>query len=249
MELIAAIDLFEGRSVRLRQGDYARRLESGRDPLELAARWAAAGVPRLHIVDLEGARAGEPRQLARLGEVVRAARAAAPAIRVQAGGGLRTPEAVAAVINAGADAAVLGTAALEIPGFLATCATRWPGRVLAALDLRDGRPALDGWLRANDADPLTAAGRLLDEGAAGLLVTDTRRDGMLAGPNLELLATFRAALPEAWLVAAGGIRSVGDLGDLRRAGIDGAIVGLALLTGALVLPDALAALAASAVRP
>jgi phosphoribosylformimino-5-aminoimidazole carboxamide ribotide isomerase len=249
VELIAAIDLLDGRSVRLREGDYERRVESGADPSELAARWATAGVPRLHIVDLEGARAGEPRQLARLGEVVRAAREAAPAIGVQAGGGLRAPEAVAAVLDAGVDAAVLGTVALERPGFLASCAARWPGRVLAALDLRDGRLALDGWRRVDDADPLSTAGRLLDEGAAGLLVTDTRRDGMLAGPNLELLATFRKAFPQAWLVAAGGIRSTDDLLDLQRAGLDGAIVGLAMLTGDLGLRDALAALAASAMQP
>lgn len=247
MELIAAIDLLEGRGVRLRQGEYTDPVGWG-DPLQRAARWAAEGVPTLHVVDLEGARSGEPRQLAAMVEVFRAARAASPRVRLQAAGGLRTRAAVAAVLDAGADAAVLGTAALERPGFLATCASRWPGRIVAALDLRDGRAAVGGWLRVDDAEPLVAAARLLDEGAAGLVVTDTRRDGALTGPNLALMTAFRAAFPGAWLAAAGGVRSTGDLLDLRQAGVDGAIVGLALLTGAVRIPDALAALATPAVR-
>jgi len=247
MELIGAIDLLEGRSVRLRQGDYDQQVESGVRPPELAARWAAAGVPRLHVVDLEGARTGEPRQLSLLGEVIRVAREVTPAIRFQAGGGLRTVAAVGAALDAGADAAVLGTAAIERPGFLAGCAARWPGRILAALDLRDGGTTVDGWLRAGEPDPLETAARLLDEGAAGLLVTDTRRDGALTGPNLEMMATFRTTFREAWLVAAGGVRSTGDLLDLQRMGLDGAIVGMALVTGAMQLSDALAALSAPVV--
>lgn len=248
MELIAAIDLLDGRSVRLREGDYRRPVESRAEPRELAMRWAAAGVPRLHVVDLDGARAGEPRQLARVTEVIQAARAVAPGIAVQVGGGLRTQEAVAAVVDAGADAVVLGTAALERPGFLAACAARWPGRALAALDLRDGRPALDGWLRTFEADALHSAGRLLDEGAAGLVVTDTRRDGTLSGPNLELLSGVRRAFPQARLQAAGGVRSIGDLLDLQRRGLDGAIVGLALLAGHIDPREAAAALAAPSVH-
>ncbi|HUQ43441.1 MAG TPA: HisA/HisF-related TIM barrel protein [Candidatus Limnocylindria bacterium] len=241
MELIAAIDLLGGRSVRLRQGDFAQPMASG-DPSVRAATWAAAGVPRLHLVDLEGARAGMPRAVAALAAVVMAARAAAPLVKVQIAGGLRTEATVGAVLDAGVDAAVLGTAALERPGFLAACAGRWPGRVLAALDLRDGRPAVSGWLRSRDDDALEVAGRLLAEGAAALIVTDTRRDGTLTGPNLALLASFRNAFPVARLVAAGGVRSTGDLLDLERTGLDGAIVGMALATGALRIPDALAAL-------
>lgn len=242
MELIAAIDLVDGRSVRLRQGDFGVPIGGG-DPLERAASWAAAGIPRLHVVDLDGARAGRPHHLATLAVIIAAARAAAPRVHVQAAGGLRTQEAVAAALDAGADAIVLGTAALEQPGFLAACAARWPDRVLAALDLRDGRPVVDGWLRSRDDDPLEAANRLLGEGAAGLVVTDVRHDGTLTGPNLALLAGFRDAFPGARLVAAGGVRSTDDLLSLRRSGLDGAIVGMALLTGGLVVADALAALA------
>lgn len=242
MELIAAIDLVGGRSVRLRQGDFAAPIGGG-DPLERAASWAAAGIPRLHVVDLDGARAGRPRHLATLAMIVAAARAAAPRVKVQAAGGLRTRESVAAALDAGADTIVLGTAALEAPGFLAACAARWPGRVFAALDIRDGRPVVAGWLRARDDEPLEAAARLLGEGAAGLLVTDTRHDGELSGPNLALLTAFREAFPAAPLIAAGGVRSTDDLLTLRRTGLDGVIVGMALVTGGLVVADALAALA------
>lgn len=247
MELIAAIDLIGGRSVRLEQGDYGRPIRGASDPVALAGDWARAGVRRLHIIDLEGARAGEPQQLDRLTEVAAGARAAAPGIHIQAGGGLRTEAAVEALLAAGVDQAILGTAAVERSEFLPACTARWPGQILVSLDLRDGRTALDGWLREGDGDPLATARRILDAGAAGLLITDTRRDGTLHGPNLELLATFREALPGAWLGGAGGVGSLEDLLDLRRIGLDGAVVGLALLTGALALPYMLAALAADPV--
>ena len=243
MELIPAIDLLGRRSVRLRGGDFDRQVVSGTEPAGLARGWAAAGVAALHVVDLDGARVGQPQQLELLAEVAAAARRAAPSIRIQAGGGLRSRDAVAAVLDAGVDVAVIGTAALERPGFMAECATRWPGRVIAALDLRDGQPAVDGWLRSTAEVPLASARRLLDEGASTLVITDTRRDGMLAGPNLDLLASFRAALPGARLVAAGGVRSISDLIALRRAGLDGAIVGMALMAGRLDVHRALARLA------
>lgn len=248
MELIAAIDLSDGRGVRLQQGDYERPIPGADNPVELAQRWASAGVPRLHLVDLDGARAGEPRQLELVAEIARAARSAARTVRVQAGGGLRTGEAVDAVLSAGVDDAILGTAALERPGFVTECAARWPGRILVSLDLRDGRPALDGWRREANQDPTAVARELLAAGAAGLLITDTHRDGMLGGPNLEVLEAFRQALPDSWLAGAGGVSSEGDLLALRDIGLDGAVVGLALLTGGVRLPSALSMLAAPAVR-
>lgn len=241
MDLIAAVDLLGGRAVRLRKGDYGDAV-GDLDAVALARRWASEGAPRLHVVDLEGARAGEPRQRGVMSDVFGAARSENPHIGVQAAGGLRTVMAVQAVFEVGADAAVLGTAALTNQGFLATCATRWPGRIVAALDVRDGRIALDGWLRTGEDDPFEAASRLLDEGAAGLIVTDTTRDGSLEGPSTELLRAFRARFPKTRLTAAGGIRSIEDLTDLRDLGLDGAIVGMALLTGALDLPQALATL-------
>ncbi|HVM25728.1 MAG TPA: HisA/HisF-related TIM barrel protein [Candidatus Limnocylindrales bacterium] len=242
MELISAIDLLDGGAVRLVQGDYGRRIDAGADAATLARRFVDAGFRRLHVVDLAGARDGRPAARPALSHLVAAARAGAPEVVVEAGGGLRTDADVDAVL-AVADDAVLGTAAIERPGFLRSQAERYPGRILASLDLRDGQPALDGWLRTGSGAATELAARLLDEGAARLIVTDTARDGTLAGPNVELLATLRSALPDATLVAAGGIGSLDDLRRLDEIGIDAAIAGLALLTGAIDPAEALAVLA------
>jgi phosphoribosylformimino-5-aminoimidazole carboxamide ribotide isomerase len=242
MELICAIDLLDGGAVRLVQGDYARRVRAGADAATLARRFVDAGCRRLHVVDLAGARSGQPAQLPLVGRIADVARARASDVRIEVGGGLRRDVDVDAVL-AIADEAVLGTAAIETEGFLRACADRHAGRVFASLDLRDGSPAVDGWLRAGSADALDAARHLVEQGAARLIVTDTRRDGTLKGPNLELLATLRQALPGAFLVAAGGIGSLDDLRALDALGCDGAVVGLALLTGAVDPADAVAALA------
>jgi phosphoribosylformimino-5-aminoimidazole carboxamide ribotide isomerase len=246
MELIAAVDLLGGGAVRLAQGDYARETMREADPAGLAARWVALGVRALHVVDLDGARAREPRQLPLLASLVAAAREADPSVRIESGGGLRNVDGAGAAFATGVDDVVLGTAAIERPAFVAECAGRWPGHVLVSLDLRDDRPVLDGWLRSDASEPMGLAQRLVAAGASGLIVTDARRDGTLGGPNLELLRRFRAALPETRLVAAGGVGSLDDLRSLADLGVDGVIVGLALLSGAIDLADALALTAAVA---
>lgn len=242
MELICAIDLLDGGAVRLVQGDYERRVDAAEDPVELARRFAAAGCRRLHVIDLAGARAGRPMQLDLLGRIADAVRETAGGAVIEAGGGLRRREDVAALLDR-VDEALLGTAAIEDPAFLRTTAEAYPGRVGVSLDLRDGRPALDGWLRVGEADGVDLARRLVADGASRLIVTDTARDGTLSGPNVEMLERMRAALPSATLVAAGGIGSLADLRAVRDAGYDGAVVGLALLTGAIDPTEAMAALA------
>lgn len=241
MELICAIDLLDGGALRLVQGDYDRRIPADTDAPALATRFVEAGCRRIHVVDLAGARAGRPMQLPLVAEVADAARAAARDTRVELGGGLRTDADVAAALEV-VDEVLLGTAAIERPGFLAGCAARHPGRVAVSLDLRAGRAALDGWLREGAAEPMAIAARLLAEGASRLIVTETSRDGTLAGPDLERLAALRAAFPDATLVAAGGVGSLDDLRALDAIGIDGAVVGLALLTGAVDPAEAVAAL-------
>lgn len=240
MELIPAIDLLGGRAVRLVEGDYRRRLDSASGAIELATEWVGAGARRLHVVDLEGARVGRPEQLDLAGRVADAARRATPSpVTVELGGGLRTLDDVAAAFASGIDDAIFGTAAVESPALLAAAAARWPGRIGASLDLRDGRPALDGWTRTSNADPLELASRLLDAGASRLTLTDTARDGTLSGPNLELLERCRAAFPTATLVAAGGVAGPADLEALAAIGLDGVIVGRALLDGSLTIGVAL----------
>jgi phosphoribosylformimino-5-aminoimidazole carboxamide ribotide isomerase len=242
MELVCAIDLLDGGAVRLVQGDYERRIQARADASELARRFVAAGCRRLHVVDLAGARAGRPLQLEQVAAVTTSARAAAPDVLVEAAGGIRSDPDIDAVL-AVADELVLGTAAIEAPDFLGAAAARHPGRIGASLDLRDGRPALDGWARLGEDEPIELARRLVEAGAARLVVTDTRRDGTLAGPNLDLLGGLREALPDATLVAAGGIGSLDDLRAVERTGFDGAIVGLALLTGAIDPAEAVRVLA------
>jgi phosphoribosylformimino-5-aminoimidazole carboxamide ribotide isomerase len=241
VELICAIDLLEGGAVRLVQGDYGRRIPADADAPELARRFVTAGCRRLHVVDLAGARAGRPVQLSLLAAVAEAARLVAGDCIVEATGGLRSAADVDAALEH-ADDVLLGTAAIEDPAFLAVTVGRHPGRVGVSLDLRDGRAALDGWLRVGAGDPPALARTLLEAGASRLVVTDTRRDGTLAGPNLELLASLRLALPDATLVAAGGIGSLDDLRALQEIGLDGAVVGLALLTGAIQVDAAVAVL-------
>jgi len=241
VELICAIDLLDGGAVRLVQGDYERRIAADADPVDLARRFVGAGCRRLHVIDLAGARAGRPMQLDVLGRIVAAARAESAEVVVEAGGGMRVAPDVDAVLEH-ADEAILGTAAIEDPAFLRACAARHPGRIAVSLDLRDGRAALDGWLRTGGADAEEIARRLYADGASRLVVTDTRRDGTLTGPNLELMAALRGAVPDAVLVAAGGIGSLDDLRAVRAAGCDGAVVGLALLTGAIDPAEALAVL-------
>ena len=245
MELIPAIDLLGGMARRLVRGDYRQPIEAQADPLTLAGRFLAGGVSRLHVVDLDGARDGRPTNLSVLDAICRLARQApgATPVAVQAGGGLRTLESVEATLAAGAQRVMLGSAAVREPGFVAECAASWPGRVGASLDVRDGRPAVDGWQATIAADPLDLADRLLEAGAAFLVVTDTARDGTGQGPALEMMERLRRRLPRASLLCAGGIASTADLRALAELGIDGAVVGRALLEGTLDLDEALAACA------
>jgi len=242
MELVCAIDLLDGGAVRLVQGDYDRRVDAGCDAVGLARDFVAAGCRRLHVIDLAGARAGRPMQLSLVADVVAAARAVASDVRVELGGGLRTQADVDAAL-AVVDDVLLGTAAIEDPSFLAEAAARHPGRVGVSLDLRGGVPALDGWRREGSGAAVGHAQVLLAAGASRLVVTETSRDGTLAGPDLPALNTLRAAFPEAVLVAAGGVGSIDDLRALRDIGLDGAVVGLALLTGSVDPSEALAVLA------
>jgi phosphoribosylformimino-5-aminoimidazole carboxamide ribotide isomerase len=242
VELICAIDLLSGGAVRLVQGDYDRRILADATAADLARRFVRAGCRRLHVVDLEGARAGAPRELPLAAEVVRAARSVDPSVVVELGGGLRTEADVDAALDV-VDEVLLGTAAVDDRTFLRAAVERHPGRVGVSVDLRDGQPALDGWSRTTDEDVEGLIRRLLEAGAARVTITETSRDGTLAGPGLATLMRLRAAFPEATLVAAGGIGSLDDLRAVKAIGVDGAVVGLALLTGGVDPREAVEALA------
>jgi phosphoribosylformimino-5-aminoimidazole carboxamide ribotide isomerase len=241
VDLIPAIDLLDGIAVRLVQGNYGRRAASVSDPAPVVADWVRAGVRWLHLVDLGGARVGRPVALELAGSLALTAREAEPEIRVELGGGLRRIEDVEATLDAGLDVAVLGTAAIENPDLLAASLARWPGRIAVSIDVRGERVAVDGWTRSFATDPLRLATEVARADITHLVVTDVQRDGTRIGPNLELLARMRKALPATQLVAAGGIGSAEDLRQLATLGIDGAVVGLALVDGSLSIRDALAA--------
>jgi phosphoribosylformimino-5-aminoimidazole carboxamide ribotide isomerase len=240
VDLIPAIDLLDGTAVRLVQGDYASRAATLADPASIVRGWVDAGVRWLHIVDLGGARAGHPVELEAAGRLAEAARARHAEVRIELGGGLRTPDDIAAAM-AVADVAILGTAAIENPSVLAEAVGRWPGRIVVSVDVRDGRVALDGWTREAGVEPVTLVQSLEAAGVSGYVVTDITRDGTRRGPNMSLLAEMRRAVPRGRLVAAGGIGTADELRALDAAGIDGAVVGLALVDGSLPIERALAA--------
>jgi phosphoribosylformimino-5-aminoimidazole carboxamide ribotide isomerase len=226
---VPAVDLLGEEAVRLVQGDYDRiSLRAGR-PEELVARLAAAEPALVHVVDLEGARSGRlrPELLRRLAE-------AAGKVPVQASGGIRSPADAALLLEAGAARVVVGTAAFSGPDALARFAGPLGDRLVVAVDARDGQVAVSGWERRTGIRVEEAAARCADAGVARLLCTAVERDGTLAGPDLELLASVRDAsgLP---VLAAGGIRSVEDLARVAALGLEGAIVGRALLEGRVPL--------------
>ena len=223
-----AIDVLDGRVVRLEQGSRERVTVEGGDPGAAAARFAAAGASWLHLVDLDGAFAGTPHL-----DLVR--RVSALGLPVQVGGGYRTVELVAAAIDAGAARVLIGTAALN-EVLLRTAVERFDGALAVAVDARDGRVAVDGWTTSTLTKPRELAERCAAVGVERLVVTATRRDGTLGGPDLALLdEVLGAGLP---VVAAGGVSSLADVRVLRDLGCEGAIVGSAIWLGRIDLADA-----------
>jgi len=258
-ELIPAIDLLEGRCVRLARGDYAAATVYDDDPGAVAARFAAAGARRIHVVDLDAAKSGR-----RANAVARAG-----GVPVQLGGGIRRLADVEEALALGAERVVIGTAALRDPELVREAARRFPGRVVVGLDARDGRVAVEGWLATSEARTEEVARRFEDAGVAALVHTDISRDGMGTGPNLEATAALAAqvSIP---VIASGGVGSLADIrraattraqmqrgtflktaqrgtllqaereGRSPRSGLAGLIVGRALYTGAVDLAEALA---------
>jgi phosphoribosylformimino-5-aminoimidazole carboxamide ribotide isomerase len=238
MEIIPAIDLRGGRVVRLIQGDPARETRYGDDPAATAREWERRGAGRLHVVDLDGALGGTPANQAAVRAILGAVR-----IPIQVGGGLRSPEAVRTLLALGVDRAVLGTAAIRDPEFLAAACATHPGRVALGLDARAGVVAVSGWAEATSLSTVELAGRVRGLPLAAVIYTDIGRDGMLQGPDLEGLAAVAdaAGLP---VIASGGVTSAADIAalcGLEARGVVGAIVGKALYDGRLSLEAALAA--------
>jgi phosphoribosylformimino-5-aminoimidazole carboxamide ribotide isomerase len=237
--VIPAVDLRGGRAVRLREGRADAETVFSDDPVATAARWAALGAPRLHVVDLDGAFAGEPRQAALVAKIVTAV---AP-VPVEAGGGLRTLSALEAVLEAGVRWAVVGTRAALDREFLRQACRAHGDRIIVAVDARGARVAVKGWTEVTDETVEDVARRARDAGAGALLYTDVSRDGTGLGPNVEDTAALARAVAMP-VIASGGVARLDDLRRLAAVpGVAGCVVGQALYTGAIDLAHALSELA------
>ena len=242
-ELIPAIDLLEGRCVRLAQGRYDDATVYGEDPAVVAAEFARHPIRRLHVVYLDGAREGKPRNRSAVERIT----AALGDVPVQLGGGLRSLDSVEESLAAGVDRVVLGTVALRQPQLVREAARRFPGRVAVGIDARDGRVAVEGWIEASNAAAAEVAKQFEDAGVEAIIYTDISRDGMLTGPNLDATVDLAesVAIP---VIVSGGISSEDDVlraAKLASRGLAGAIVGRALYTGAVDLGRTLEKLACS----
>ena len=239
MIVFPAIDLKRGQVVRLAEGDMDRATVYGDDPAAQARRFADAGADHLHVVDLDGAFAGESVN----GDAVAGIVAAFPG-RVQLGGGIRTRESIERWLELGVARVVIGTAALEAPDLVRQAAAAHPGQVVVAVDARDGMVATRGWADVSDVAVADLARRFEDAGVAALLFTDVGRDGLLKGCNVAATTTLAAqvAIP---VIASGGVAGIADIEALRgEPGIEGVITGRALYDGRLDLADAIRAAAA-----
>jgi phosphoribosylformimino-5-aminoimidazole carboxamide ribotide isomerase len=240
-EIIPAIDLQGGQCVRLVQGDFDRSTVYGDDPPAMAQRWEAAGATRIHVVDLDGAKAGGPRQLPVVAEIVKAVR-----VPVQLGGGMRTIDDIEAAVGVGVERVMVGTRAIESPEFVDRALARFGERVGVGIDAKDGRVAVRGWVDVSDVDALDLARSMEQRGVRTIVYTDIARDGMLSGPNVTAMQRMAEAVPGVAVIASGGVGALGDVLDLAETGTVGVIVGKAIYTGNVDLREAIRALAARA---
>ncbi len=205
------------------------------DPVEMAARWVEAGARRLHLVDLNGAFAGEPVN----GSVIRAIAEAYPDLPIQVGGGIRDEQTIAAYLEAGVDFAIIGTQAVKEPEFVARACAAFPGHIIVGLDAKDGMVAIDGWATVTDHKVTDMARRFEQDGVSAIVYTDIGRDGMLSGPNVEATTALARAV-DIPIIASGGITNIDDIRALceaAEAGITGAITGRAIYEGTLDLAE------------
>ena len=239
MLIIPAIDIKDGHCVRLKQGDMAAATVFSEDPAAMATHWRSQGAKRLHIVDLNGAVAGKPKNEAAIRKIIAAAGEDVP---VQLGGGIRDLDTVERYLDDGISYVIIGTAAVKNPGFLHDACGAFPGHIIVGLDARDGKVATDGWSKLTGHDVIDLAKKFEDYGVEAIIYTDIGRDGMLGGINIE--ATLRLAqamkIP---VIASGGLASVNDIKALKgieREGVVGVIAGRAVYDGTLDFRQAVA---------
>ena len=235
MLIFPAIDLVQGKAVRLYKGDYAQMTVYSEDPPELAEAFYRAGATHMHLVDLEGAKTGETPNL----ETIRNIREAVP-LFIEVGGGVRSMEVVARYLDAGIDRVILGTAAVTDPAFLLRAVEKYGEKIAVGVDIRDGRVAIKGWLEKSERDAFDFCREMQETGVKTLICTDISKDGAMQGTNRALYGELSGAL-DLQITASGGVSSIEDVKALRALNLYGAIIGKAYYTGAIDLREALEA--------
>ena len=232
MLLIPAIDLKDGHCVRLIQGDMDQSTTFGEDPAAMAAKWLDAGARRLHLVDLNGAFAGQPKNLSAIKSILKEVDGEIP---VQLGGGIRDLDTIERYIDLGIEYLIIGTAAVKNPGFLQDACSAFPGHIIVGLDAKDGKVAIDGWSKLTGQDVIETAKRFEDWGVESIIYTDIGRDGMLSGINIDATVKLAQSL-KIPVIASGGLAGMADIEALckvQNEGVEGVICGRAIYTGDL----------------
>lgn len=240
MIIYPAIDLRDGKCVRLRQGDYNQETIFGENPAEMAQRWVREGAQALHLVDLDGAKVGKPTNKEAIQAIVKAV-----SVPCQLGGGLRTEADILEVFSWGVERVILGTRALQDPMWLRELAQKYPQKIILGLDAREGKIATHGWLQTSQSMVLDVAQEFAHWPLAGIIYTDISRDGMMAGPNIKGLAELARAVPLP-VIASGGVTTLEDISELLHCGLAGCIIGRSLYEGRISLPAALGLVASAA---
>lgn len=234
MQIYPAIDLRDGKCVRLKQGDYAQETVFGADPAAMAERWVSEGATYLHLVDLDGAKEGRPVNGRSVRAIVKAC-----GVPCQLGGGLRSEDDIREALSWGVTRVILGTKALQSPKWLAQMAQQFPGRIVLGLDAKNGKVATQGWLDVSEIGALDLAKQCARPPLSALIYTDISRDGMMQGANVPAMQEMAAAvgLP---VIASGGVTTLDDVTRLLNAGLAGTIIGRALYEGQLSLREVVA---------
>jgi len=232
MKIYPAIDLFEGKAVRLLKGDYEQMTVYSDTPVFVAREFKKAGATAVHIVDLEGARSGKPANF----EIIKQITSETDII-TQVGGGIRTPEIIEQYLAIGVSRVILGTAAVAKPGFLQEMVNSYGSAIAVSVDIKNGLVAIKGWTEVSNMDALEFCETVDKIGVQTLICTDISKDGMMSGTNMELYQTLRSKL-SIGLIASGGVSSLAEIKTLSQLGMDGAILGKALYTGKIELKEA-----------
>lgn len=232
-EIIPAVDILGGKCVRLEQGKFSSKTVYFKNPVEAALKWEKEGAHRLHLVDLDGARTGIPKNLSKVKKIVEAVK-----IPVQLGGGIRHFEQIEAIIKMGVDRVILGTSAIYNPNLLERACKKFGGRIIVSIDAKDNKVAAKGWKVISNKDIIGFAKEAVKFGIKRFVYTDISKDGMLEGPNFERIQNFAREVKAA-VIASGGISSKSDIEKLRAIKIEGCIIGKAIYSGAIHLGDVL----------